>query len=84
MCEYQDIIILCEVLLLIGFVWIQWSFWHFGSNVLFAGCEDGSIYMWKIPTGDCKIYSGSTVKCEGAVLLPDGESESCRSNQSGA
>ncbi|CAL8135337.1 unnamed protein product [Orchesella dallaii] len=52
---------------------LSWSFWHFGSNVLFAGCDDGSIYMWKINTGDCKIYSGSSAKCEHAALLPDGK-----------
>jgi len=52
---------------------LSWSFWHFAANVLFAGCEDGSIYMWKIPSGECKIYSGSTSKCENASLLPDGK-----------
>jgi len=52
---------------------LSWSFWHFASNVLFAGCDDGTIYMWKIPSGDCKIYAGSSVKCECGVLLPDGK-----------
>jgi ribosome assembly protein SQT1 len=52
---------------------LTWSFWHFGSNVLFAGCEDGSIYMWKVPSGDCKILTAVGSKCECATLLPDGK-----------
>jgi len=29
--------------------------------------------MWKIPSGECKLYTGSTSKCETGVLLPDGK-----------
>jgi len=52
---------------------LSWSFWHFASHVLFAGCDDGTIYMWKIPSGECKTFLGSPSKCECACLLPDGK-----------
>ena len=29
---------------------ITWLDWHPGSNVLFAGTEDSSLWMWKIPS----------------------------------
>lgn len=46
--------------------------WHSAANVLFAGSITGEIYMWKVPSGDCKIFPGSGERVETAALLPDG------------
>ena len=46
--------------------------WHSVANVLFAGSIKGEIYMWKVPSGDCKILPGSGERVETAALLPDG------------
>jgi len=52
---------------------IEWAKWHQSAPVLFAGTSDGSIYMWKIPSGDCKICHGHGPKSCSGVLLPDGK-----------
>ena len=32
---------------------VTWLDWHPGANVLFAGTEDSSLWMWKIPSELC-------------------------------
>ena len=51
---------------------ITWLDWHPGANVLFAGTEDSSLWMWKIPSGHSKIFQGNGEKVESAQVLPDG------------
>lgn len=46
--------------------------WHHGTNVLMAGAASSEVYMWKIPSGDCKVFGGSGEKSECGVILPDG------------
>jgi hypothetical protein len=41
--------------------------------VLFAGTVESELWMWKIPSGDSKIYTAHGEKVEGAKLLPDGQ-----------
>ncbi|WAR10236.1 AAMP-like protein [Mya arenaria] len=50
----------------------EWMKWHPGSHVLFLGTVDGDIWMWKIPSGECKTLQshGCTVSC--GVILSDG------------
>lgn len=50
-----------------------WMKWHKQANVLFAGCVEGEIYMWKIPTGDCKIFQSFGQRSENAALAADGK-----------
>lgn len=50
-----------------------WMKWHKQANVLFAGCVEGEIYMWKIPTGECKIFQSFGQRSENAALASDGK-----------
>jgi len=47
-------------------------FWHPSSNILFATTVDSELWMWKIPSGESKIYAGHGERAECADLLPDG------------
>nr|XP_019933458.2 angio-associated migratory cell protein-like isoform X1 [Aedes albopictus] len=50
-----------------------WMKWHFGAHVLMAGSDTGEIYVWRIPSGDCKVMQGFGEKCEVARLSHDGK-----------
>ena len=50
---------------------MSWLKWHTKANVLMAGSDTGEIYIWRIPSGDCKVLQGSGAKCEVAVLTSD-------------
>ena len=52
---------------------IEWLHWHPAALVLFAGTIDGDIYMWKIPSGDCKIMPGNGQKTTAGCVLPNGK-----------
>ncbi|TRY61942.1 hypothetical protein TCAL_03720 [Tigriopus californicus] len=52
---------------------ITWISWHGGANVLFATTVDSELWMWKIPSGESKIYSGHGERAESAKILPDGK-----------
>lgn len=45
-----------------------WMKWHMAANVLLAGSEVGDIYVWRIPSGDCKILPGNGNRCETAEV----------------
>lgn len=45
-----------------------WMKWHSKANVLMAGSDSGEIYIWRIPSGDCKVLQGSGQKCECATV----------------
>lgn len=50
---------------------MSWMKWHKKSNVLLAGSEVGEIYIWRIPSGDCKVLQGGGEKCEVATFTSD-------------
>lgn len=50
---------------------MSWLKWHRKANVLLAGSEVGEIYIWRVPSGDCKILPGAGEKCEVAVFTSD-------------
>ncbi|XP_040565339.1 angio-associated migratory cell protein [Lepeophtheirus salmonis] len=52
---------------------ITWMEWHPGTNVLFAGTVESECWMWRIPSGDSKIYMGNGERVECATILPDGK-----------
>jgi len=29
--------------------------------------------MWKVPSGDCKIFTANGSPCENGVIMPDGK-----------
>lgn len=51
-------------------VWMQW---HPATNVLLAGGESGDVYVWRIPSGDCKVLAGNGQQSECAALTADGK-----------
>lgn len=52
---------------------MAWLFWHRGANVLLAGADSGEVYVWRIPSGDCKILPGQSSRCEAGELSGDGK-----------
>uniref|UniRef100_U5EVG7 Putative angio-associated migratory cell protein n=1 Tax=Corethrella appendiculata TaxID=1370023 RepID=U5EVG7_9DIPT len=50
-----------------------WMQWHQFAYVLLAGSESGEVYIWRIPSGDCKVLQGFGEKCEAAQLSSDGK-----------
>lgn len=52
---------------------LEWLFWHPVAQVIIAGTIDGSSWMWKIPSGDCKTYSGPNCPSSVGRLHPDGK-----------
>lgn len=47
--------------------------WHKASNVLIAGADSGEVYIWRIPSGDCKVMQGQGHKAEVGQLMQDGK-----------
>jgi len=52
---------------------LEWLYWHPVASVIIAGTIDGSSWMWKIPSGDCKTFSGPAVPSSAGRLHPDGK-----------
>lgn len=52
---------------------MAWLFWHRGANVLLAGADSGEVYVWRIPSGDCKILPGESFRCDAGELSGDGK-----------
>lgn len=50
---------------------MSWLQWHRKANVLLAGSEVGEIYIWRVPSGDCKVLGGEGNKCEVAMFTSD-------------
>lgn len=52
---------------------IEWLEWHPAAPVLLVGTKEGQVWMWKVPQGDCKTFTGfgSTALC--GHFLPDGK-----------
>ncbi|XP_066913254.1 angio-associated migratory cell protein-like [Clytia hemisphaerica] len=52
---------------------LEWCKWHSKANVIFGGTADGDIYMWKIPSGDCKIFQTHGSKSTCSILSASGK-----------
>lgn len=50
-----------------------WMKWHMAANILLAGAEDGEVYMWKVPDGNCKVFQGYGRRAAVGALFPDGK-----------
>ncbi|XP_067933499.1 angio-associated migratory cell protein-like [Watersipora subatra] len=53
---------------------LEWLGWHYGTRVLFASDVEGTVWMWKVLSGDCKTYSNAGVAATCCRLLPGGSS----------
>lgn len=51
----------------------QWLEWHPCAPVLLAGTDDGNVWMWKIPSGDCKTFESPACQATSGKVLPDGK-----------
>lgn len=47
--------------------------WHAGAHVLLAGTASGDGWIWRIPSGDCKIIPSHGSGNMAAVLMPNGK-----------
>ncbi|XP_041478059.1 angio-associated migratory cell protein-like [Lytechinus variegatus] len=52
---------------------LEWLTWHSGANVLLGGTVEGSVWMWKIPSGDCKMMQGHGCHLTCGKIFPDGK-----------
>ncbi|KAJ1184158.1 hypothetical protein NDU88_000968 [Pleurodeles waltl] len=52
---------------------LEWMEWHPCAHVLLAGTADGSSWMWKIPSGECKTLQGPNCPATCGQILPDGK-----------
>ncbi|XP_061571499.1 angio-associated migratory cell protein [Cololabis saira] len=52
---------------------LEWMEWHPCAPVLLAGTNDGSVWMWKIPGGDCKTLQSPACQATTGKILPDGK-----------
>lgn len=52
---------------------MSWLMWHKAANVLIAGADSGEVYVWRIPSGDCKVMQGQGHKAECGQLTKDGK-----------
>uniref|UniRef100_A0A7N6ANK0 Angio-associated migratory cell protein n=1 Tax=Anabas testudineus TaxID=64144 RepID=A0A7N6ANK0_ANATE len=52
---------------------LEWLEWHPCAPVLLAGTDDGSVWMWKIPAGDCKTLQSPGCQATSGKVLPDGK-----------
>src|ERR1044071_1337435 len=52
---------------------MSWMQWHLAANVLLAGSDAGESYVWRIPSGDCKVLQGNGHKAEVGQLTADGK-----------
>lgn len=52
---------------------ITWVKWHHGAHVLLAAASSGEVYLWKVPSGECKMLPshGSSSNC--GAFMPDGK-----------
>ncbi|XP_026875977.2 angio-associated migratory cell protein [Electrophorus electricus] len=51
---------------------LEWLQWHPHAPVLLAGAADGNVWMWKIPSGECKTLQGPNCQATSGKILPDG------------
>lgn len=52
---------------------LHWIDWHHKANVLLAGTADGTVWMWQVPSGQCKTLQGPNIGCCAGRMLPDGK-----------
>ncbi|XP_023216215.1 angio-associated migratory cell protein-like [Centruroides sculpturatus] len=51
---------------------LRWLQWHPCANVLLAGTGEGEMWMWRIPSGECKTFPSHGTSNECGKILVDG------------
>lgn len=62
---------------------IEWMKWHHAAPVLLVGTTDGDIWMWKLPSGDCKTFQGHGCASSFGEIFPDGK-RACSAYEDGS
>jgi len=62
---------------------IEWVHWHHSAPVLLAGTKEGQVWMWKIPSGECKTFTGHGPSAVCGRILADGKT-ACVGYEDGA
>ncbi|KAJ3148670.1 hypothetical protein HDU89_004520 [Geranomyces variabilis] len=53
---------------------ITWLTWHPRGNVVLAGTEDSTMWMWQVPSGNCmNVFSGHVEGVTCGQFSPDGK-----------
>lgn len=52
---------------------LEWLEWHPCAPVLLAGTDEGNVWMWKVPAGDCKTFQSAACQATSGKVLPDGK-----------
>ncbi|XP_022079230.1 angio-associated migratory cell protein-like [Acanthaster planci] len=52
---------------------LEWLSWHHSSLVLLGGTSEGQIWMWKVPSGECKTMQGHGCQTTCGKIFPDGK-----------
>lgn len=52
---------------------LEWLQWHSEAHILLAGTVDGNMWMWKIPSGDCKTFQSHGCRTTCGVFMKDGK-----------
>lgn len=52
---------------------MSWLQWHSAANVLIAGADTGETYVWRMPSGDCKVLQGNGHKAEIGTITANGK-----------
>ncbi|KAL9940279.1 hypothetical protein V8E36_000984 [Tilletia maclaganii] len=53
---------------------ITWMSWHPKGPVLVAGAQDGTVWMWQLPSANVmQVFSGHTAACTCGQWTPDGK-----------
>lgn len=52
---------------------MSWLFWHRAAHILLAGSDSGEVFVFRIPSGECKILPGQSSRCESGELSGDGK-----------
>lgn len=50
-----------------------WVKWHHGAHVLLAAATSGEIYLWKVPSSECRIIPGRGMSSNCGAFMPDGK-----------
>lgn len=52
---------------------LEWLEWHPCAPVLLAGTDEGNVWMWKVPAGDCKTFQSAACQATSGKVFPDGK-----------
>ena len=53
---------------------VQWLRWHPKGNVLLAGSNDSTVWLWQLPSGNTmQVFAGHTAPVQCGDFTPDGK-----------